>query len=167
MVTRSSTRRSAEPGRELGHRPLGGGLQAVERRAQIVRGAVEHGAHAERELLDLVEHGVDLARQCVDLVVRIAHRQPLRQIAAHDLGRHRRNRAGLRQNAPPHPEATAEAEQQRHHHRRDQPAHHEILDVLPLLHVVSHQHSIAARATESAVPAFRVRASHRRTAPIP
>ena len=56
---------------------------------QIVRRAVQHRAHAQRQLLDLVEHGVDFARQCIDLVVRIAHRQTLRQIAAHDLCRHR------------------------------------------------------------------------------
>ena len=114
-----------------------------------MRRAVEHRAHAQRELLDLVEHGVDFPGQRIDFIIRVANRQALRQIAAHDLRRHRRNRARLRQNAPPHPKAAAQAQQQGHHHRGDQSAHHEALHVLPLLHVVSHQHAIAAGQRET------------------
>ena len=121
-----------------------------------MRGAVQHRAHAERELLDFVEHGVDLARQRVDLVVRIAHRQALRQIAAHDLRRNRRDRAGLRQDAPAHPKAAPQTEQQGQHDGRDQAAHHQVLDVLPLLHVMAHQHAVAARQRKALRAHFMV-----------
>src|ERR1019366_3381305 len=47
--------------------------------------------------------------------------------------------------APAHPEAPAQTEQQGQHDGDNQAAHHEVLDVLPLLHVVSDQHAIAAR----------------------
>jgi hypothetical protein len=136
VETRSSTRRSADP------------------RAQIVRRAIEHGAHAEGELLDLVQHAVDLARQGVDLVVGSAHRQPLRQVAAHDLRRHRRDRAGLGEDAAAHPKTASQAEQQGQHHRRDESPHHEILDVLALLNVVPHQHLVAARQRKTPRPHF-------------
>ncbi len=149
-MTRSSTRRSGDPARHLTHGTLGGGLQPVQRGAQIVGGAVEHGAHAERELLDTVEHGVDFAGQRVDLVVRVAHGQTLRQIAAHDLRRHRGDGARLSQDAPAHPEAAAETEQQRQRHGGDEAAHHQVLDVLALLHIVPDEHVVAAGQLEAA-----------------
>ena len=64
-------------GRPVGqraHGPLRAGLQAIQRRAQVMGGAVKHGTHAESQLLDLIEHGVDLARQGVDLIVGVPDR---------------------------------------------------------------------------------------------
>ena len=126
------------------HRAFGGGLQPVERGAQVVRRTVENRPHAERELFDLVQHAVDLTRQRVDLIVRLAHRQSLRQVAAHDLGGHRRDRPRLRQDSTTHPESATQAHHQGQHHGGHQSTHHQIFDVLALLHVVPHQHPIAA-----------------------
>ena len=65
------------------------------------------------------------------------------------------------QKPPPSPSSSVST------HRRDQAAHHQILDVLPLLHVVAHQHVVAAGQLETAARASRARASRRRTAPTP
>ena len=67
---------------------------------------------------------------------------------------HRGNGAGLRQNAPAHPEAAAQAQQQGQHHGGNQAAHHETLHVLALLHIVPDQHLVAAGQGKIAGPHF-------------
>ena len=48
--------------------------QPVQRRAQIVRDAVERGAQRRGLLLDAIEHGVDRAGERVEFVARAVER---------------------------------------------------------------------------------------------
>ena len=80
--------------------------QPEERAAQIVRGAVEGGAHGHGLLIEPRQHVIDGDRQGIEFVARSADRQAAREIPADDLlagardGAHARHQPARSATAP-------------------------------------------------------------------
>ena len=96
-------------GGAAGGRALQRGFQpcahAIQRRAQVVRRAIEGDAHRGRLLLDTIEHAVHGAGELVEFVGAARRRQPARQVSGDDAVTGLRHRAHARRQPAAEPPA--------------------------------------------------------------
>ncbi len=149
IVASSAARYSASRCRRA-QRLFGAVAQARERRLQIMGDVVGDFLQARHQRFDAVEHGVEVVGETVEFVAGAGDRQPVAEIAFHDVARRLGHGVDAVQHAPRDEEAAGEAEHDHDRHRPTPRREHDVVEPLALLEVAADQQAEAAGQFEHA-----------------